>query len=345
VLSEGVEAVEGSDTAVTLDASDAPYQTHAWQYLMGNIEPSPVYHNPFPVPAPRSLGSRVDPAGGDVTVTWIGDALAHSWSFESVVALIGQGDGGVAERIAASPPVVIPGPDETDGTSHLFRFGPDGPVGAPGANQGVRQFLVVQAADTAHLVTLPSPWDSAQVEVLVNGRQSPTGSPIAVTVRDHDIGAGLAYMSRGALDAAASLFTEVESALFVDLQNPLAAAAAGYVLTGTDLADEPTHWDPWLRTLRDLFGWMSDGAVLWAVRRLRRAATTADLELARDGLVEAYDRGVPVYTRGLSWLMDGLSEFPDDPECARRLRQARKLSWSVDMREPFVIVTLRDGAK
>ena len=249
-----------------------------------------------------------------------------------------------ADRIAGSPPWLVSEPDETDGMSHLFRFGPDGPASAPPAPQGVRQFLVVELADAVHLVTLPAPWDSAQVEVLVNARQSPTGSAIAVTVRDQDIGAGLAYMARGALDAAATLFTGVETALFVDLQNPLAAVAAAYVLTGTDLADEPAHWDPWLETLRDLFGWMSDGAVLWATRRLRVARTEADLRLARDGLVEAYDRGVPVYTLGLSRLMDALSEFPDDAECAWRLRAARRLSWSVDMREPFVIVDLRGRA-
>lgn len=356
VLTESVEAREGAETTVDLDATDAPYESHAWQYLVGNIEPSPVYHNPRLVPAPRSLGSRYPGTAGDAeaganraSVSWIGDPKDGSWSFESMLALTEQPAGAAtADRIAGSPPWLVSEPDETDGMSHLFRFGPDGPASAPPAPapapQGVRQFLVVELADAVHLVTLPAPWDCAQVEVLVNARQSPTGSAIAVTVRDQDIGAGLAYMARGALDAAATLFTGVETALFVDLQNPLAAVAAAYVLTGTDLADEPAHWDPWLETLRDLFGWMSDGAVLWATRRLRVARTEADLRLARDGLVEAYDRGVPVYTLGLSRLMDALSEFPDDPECAWRLRAARRLSWSVDMREPFVIVDLRGRA-
>jgi len=133
--------------------------------------------------------------------------------------------------------------------------------------------------------------------------------------------------------------------LAVVASGALAATAAAYAITGTDLTDEPTRWDPWLETLRDLFGWMSDGAVLWAMRRLRSARAPSDLRQARDGLIEAYDRGVPVYTRGLSWLMDGLSEFPDDPECAWRLRQARLLSWSVDMREPFVIVNLTSRSR
>jgi hypothetical protein len=70
-----------------------------------------------------------------------------------------------------------------------------------------------------------------------------------------------------------------------------------------------------------------------------------ELGEARDALVEAFDRGVPVFTLGLSRLIHGLSEFPDDPECVTRLDQARLLSYRVDMREPFVIVGLRGVPK
>ncbi|MCX4825315.1 hypothetical protein OG883_36760 [Streptomyces sp. NBC_01142] len=363
VLMEDVEARDGQETLVALDASDSPYETHSWQYLMGNIEPSRVYHDPSTVPVPRSRGSRitarpggadgVDPAGdaeppatGRPVATWVGSSKTMSWSFASMNALATEAaDAPIADLIADSPPRIVPEPDATDGTSHLFRFGADGPVSAPGGPQGTRQFLVVGTADTSYLVTLPVPWGSAQVEVLVNARQSPTGSAVAVTVRDPAVGAGLAYMARGALDTAAELFTDVESMLYSKNQNPLSAAAGGYVLVGSDLTDEPRQWDSWLEHLRDWFGWMSDGSVLCATRRLRRARTEADLRQARDGLIEAYDRGVPFYTLGLSRLVDGLSEFPDDPECVSRLEQVRRLSWRVDMREPFVIVNLRGRAQ
>ncbi|MER5466052.1 hypothetical protein ABT010_36510 [Streptomyces sp. NPDC002668] len=360
VLTEDVEARKGEETLVSLDASDSPYETHSWQYLMGNIEPRRVYHDPSTVPVPRSLGSRsmgaaaraagVNDHGGAEEpppiwpgkATWIGNSTTSSWSFESMIGLAALPPATpIADVIADSPPQVVAAPDATDGTSHLFRFGADGPLGAPSESYGNRQFLAVEIADAAHLVTLPAPWSSAQIEVLVNTRQSPTGSAIAVTVRDPAVGAGLAYMARGALGTAARLFTDVDSMLYSKNQNPLSAAAGAYVLVGTDLTDEPRHWDPWLEHLRDWFGWMSDGSVLCATRRLRQASTEADLRRARDGLIEAYSRGVPFYTLGLSWLIDGLSEFPDDPECASRLRQARLLSWRVDMREPFVIVNLR----
>jgi hypothetical protein len=357
VLTEDVEAREGEDVVVQLDAMDSPYETHAWQYLLGNIESGSVYHRTGTVPIPRSTGSRTveeqpfAAAGPPVVttpkVTWIGDSKDSSWSFEAMLAMAAEP---AAETVAATiadrwPPRVLPHPDETDGTSHLYHFDETGPVGLLGAGHGARQFLLVEIGSVRHLVTLPTPWGSSLVEVLVNARQSPTGSAVAVTVRDPAVGAGLAYMARGALESAAQLFTDVELMLYTKMANPLAAAAGAYVLVGTDITDERRGWDPWLRNLHDWFGWMSDGAILLATRQLQQARTQDDLDRARGELIKAYDQGVPYYTLGLSWLMDGLSEFPDDRECASRLERARRLSWCVDMREPFLIMTHgRSGA-
>ena len=357
LLTEDVEARDGEDVTVRLDASDSPHETHAWQYLLGNIESRGVYHRTETVPVPRSRGSRsidegdqtwdprlpsATPVVGPPKVTWIGDSRQASWSFESMLGMAAEAaPGTVPDLVADSPPRELPAPDQTDGTSHLYRFDEAGSVQSPGGRRGARQFVFVELASSGHLLTLPAPWGSSVVEVLVNARQSPTGSAVAVTVRDPAVGAGLAYMARGALDSAARLFTDVESMLYSKIANPLAAAAGAYVLVGTDLADERRRWDAWLENLRSWFGWMSDGAILSASRLLRLARTPGDLDAARNALIEAYDRGVPYYTLGLSWLMDGLSEFPDDPDCAARLQRVRQLSWSVDTREPFVIVKLR----
>jgi hypothetical protein len=74
---------------------------------------------------------------------------------------------------------------------------------------------------------------------------------------------------------------------------------------------------------------------------LRTAQTDEQLDTARDTLLRAFQRGLPIFTLGLSWLIDGLSEFPHHDECRAALQQVRRLSWRVDMREPFVI--LRTG--
>lgn len=358
LLSEDVVVTEGGPPPlVELDASDSPYETHAWQYLLGNVESRSAYHSGKALPVPRSRGSQpagppfapgerdtgpppsVVLRGGETPTAQVGESQVN-WPFEHLLAMTrGEVPGPYVGMLTTAAPRLLPRPDQFDDKSALFRFPPD-----PGARYAgmpwSRQFALVELADVVHLVTIPAPWGDAQVEMLVNNRQSPSGSAISVAVRDPAVGAGLAYMSRGAFATAAKLFTNLEALLYDKVANPLGAAAGAYVLVGSDTAGEPRDWDPWLTNLRDWFSWLSDGAVLWAMRKLRGAREEADLDLARAGLIAAYDRGVPYYTLGLSWLMDGLADFPDDPACAQRLAVVRQLTWSVDLREPFVIVRL-----
>lgn len=88
VLTKDAEAVEGRSAPVDFDMTDSPYATHAWQYLMGNIEPDRVYHGATAVPLPESVSSRsmIAPAVGDegfpletvvdvaTLATWVGDS-------------------------------------------------------------------------------------------------------------------------------------------------------------------------------------------------------------------------------------------------------------------------------
>ncbi|MFF4354031.1 hypothetical protein [Streptomyces sp. NPDC001530] len=351
LLSKDAEAREGTDTSVTLCTAPSPYESHSWQYLMGNIESYGAYHDSEPTPVPRSRGSSSGVREWSSVVerghaAWVGDPKTASWQFASMLKLTEEPPQGPAVfEIAHSVPRSVPSLDLGDAAARLFRFGPHGPVdehGEPrlGGPTGARQFLVVALAGSEYVVTLPAPWGSAQIEVLVNERQSPTGSAVSVIVRDSQVGPALGYMVRGAFDSAATLVKDAESMLYGTMANPLAAVAGAYVLVGSELTERPRRWDPWLSRLRNEFDWMSDGSLLWAMRHLRRAHSEAEREAARDALVEAFDRGVPVFTLGLSRLIHGLSEFPDDPECVDRLEQARRLSWRVDLREPFVIVAL-----
>ncbi|MET7606503.1 hypothetical protein [Streptomyces avermitilis] len=351
VLSRDTEAREGEDTPVTLRTAPSPYASHSWQYLLGNIEAYENYHGSATIPVPRSRGSRSGVWEGLVQpghAVFVGDPKPTSYHFDSMLKLAdGPAERPTVFEIAQSAPRSVPSLALGDAAARLYRFGAHGPVdeqGTPirwGGPTGPRQFLVVSLAGNEYVVTLPAPWGSAQIEVLVNERQSPTGSAVSVAVRDRRVGPALGYMSRGAFDAAATLVRDAEALLYAKMENPLAAVAGAYVLVGSELTERPQRWDPWLDHLRHEFDWMSDGSLLWAVRQLRRAHTETQLRAARDGLVESFDRGVPVFTLGLSRLIHGLSEFPDDPECARRLDQARRLSWRVDLREPFVIVALR----
>jgi hypothetical protein len=233
-------------------------------------------------------------------------------------------------------------PDAYDPFSLLFRFvGPDRYQPYPPQ----RYFLIAEGSAETYLVTLPTPWNDARggrsvVEVLVNLTQSVNGSLIGVTVHDPLIGAGLAYMATGALAKAARVFQDVQAMLQEKLINPFSAAAGAYVLIGTELDNEPRVWDRWLDNLRNWLPQYSDGSVLWASRQLRIARSEDEIRLARDGFVEACERGLPIFTLGLSWLVDGLSQFPGDEECAMWLERVRRVAWRVDMRQPFVVLRL-----
>ena len=194
-------------------------------------------------------------------------------------------------------------------------------------------------------MTLPVPWidpftnADVRAEVMVSIHQNPSGSPIAVAMRDITIGPALAYMANGALSAAATIFENVEKMLYMKVSNQFAAAAAAYVLVGTDVSGEPRPWYSWIDNLSSWFGWLPDGAVLLGTLQLRTARTDSEVARARGTLLEAFSRGVPVYTLGLRWLIDGLSEF-DDPQCETAAKQVRELSWRVDTRQPFVVLRL-----
>jgi hypothetical protein len=140
------------------------------------------------------------------------------------------------------------------------------------------------------------------------------------------------------LAKAAAVFRDFQAMLQGKVNNPFSAAAGAYVLIGTEIDNEPRAWDQWLENLRNWFPQYSDGSVLWASRRLRTARSQDEVELARKGFVEACERGLPIYTLGLSWLVDGLSQFPEDDECATWLKRVRQVAWRADMRQPFVVL-------
>jgi hypothetical protein len=373
ILTEETTVVEGEEVTVALDATDSPHESHSWQYFAGNIEPRDTYDSVATVPIPRSMSSRYfDLAGEEIsalesepaapgplpapTMMWVPDSRTEGWSIERLNQLADEMPSADMDELEAvvseGPTVPISEPTETDLTSHLYRFDHSGPIprlGSPIAPvavpTGARQFVIAASAGDAYLVTLPNPWTNVldgaevQVELLVNARQSPSGSPVAVTVRDPALGNGLAYLASGAFSAAARVFRDVEGMLYGKVMNPLAAAAAAYVLVGTETDRTPKPWHDWLDNLASWFGWMSDGALLRGIHVLRGEKKDR-IDTGKNALKEAYGRGVPFFTLGVSWLIEGLSEFPEDEECSRMAEEARRLSWRIDTRQPFVVLRL-----
>ncbi|WP_319453213.1 MULTISPECIES: hypothetical protein [unclassified Mycobacterium] len=355
LLSHEVVVAEGQTVPVEFDATDSPSADLSWQYIVGNVESADIYTAETAVPVPRSRGAQTtlpglvaDQVAGALALPGVwctGDADQGIGFAELLEVAEGQAERVFDSFTSASwvdkhediEPVA------GDDGLVLFRFNSNTFPGLSAYATGGRRFLLVTSIVGRFVVTVPVPWMDVRsatevtVEVLVNGRQSPFGNPVAVAVPDPTLGAGLGYLANGALARAATVFGDVEGMLFDKMLNPLGAAAGGYVLVGTDTAQQRTYWDEWIDNLDSRFPSMSDGAILRAIRKLRMAQSAEDLNAARDALIRAFRRGVPIFTLGLSWLIDGLSEFPDD-ECRAALKQVRRLSWRVDMREPFVII-------
>ena len=143
----------------------------------------------------------------------------------------------------------------TRSRSPIFRLDADTMANVPGQGDGhLYQYLTATAPGDAYLSPCHGPGPTSggtiAIEVLLNLRQSPTGSAVSVAVRDPVLGGGLGYLSSGSLEKAAVVFTDVESMLYSKVSNPLGAAAGGYVLIGTETSGEPQRWDEWLGNLR-----------------------------------------------------------------------------------------------
>jgi hypothetical protein len=128
--------------------------------------------------------------------------------------------------------------------------------------------------------------------------------------------------------------------LYGKMISPLAAAAGGYVLLATETTNEPSDWHRWVGNLHAWFDWLPDGAILYGRLRLRHRRSDQDVAAASDALKTAFNRGLPYYSLGLQWLVEGLSMLASrDKDAARMLDQVRAVSWQVNPRQTFT--TLR----
>lgn len=136
---------------------------------------------------------------------------------------------------------------------------------------------------------------------------------LVVSTDNWDLEALLSLMQRGDLDRAEDLMEKrdlAERLLYTKVSNPLGAAVGAYFLLRTG-ALEQLH--DWTTHLAEWFEWLPDGAVIrsWHLIHAARgeAAHKDKLDQARNLLLSASQRGLPVYTEGIRLLRDGLLFF------------------------------------
>lgn len=125
----------------------------------------------------------------------------------------------------------------------------------------------------------------------------------------------LGYLRSGQVESAqeVSRSWQAQKLLEQKVKNPTLAAVAGYFLLSLQHLDDVHRI--WAHNLADWIKWLPDGAIIDA-QYLLRGNKEQDYAIARDRLIEATVRGLPVYTRGLRLLRDGLALFEDDERYA-----------------------------
>jgi len=96
-----------------------------------------------------------------------------------------------------------------------------------------------------------------------------------------------------------------------------------------------------IKNLRRDFKFLPDGAIQYAWLKLKQADVRKNRAEARDALFEAFDRGLPYYSLGLQWLLDGLTLLGEqDHEATERLKVVQRISWLADMSNLFTTFDL-----
>jgi hypothetical protein len=198
------------------------------------------------------------------------------------------------------------------------------------------------AAITGHagtrLFALPLPWGESYRQTPFEMLAFEDGQQLRCdpVLRDERWSGLVAYLNRGRVDLASEILMSARDALFEKFENPLAAAIGGYVLLSSPRArDIEESWPRWLDNLAHRFPSLPDGPILRA-RWLLSQNSEEHLKDAHDLLYESVTRGLPFFTTGVVWLIEGLEQTSIGcPTCADLLRIVRGVTRSMDLSQAF----------
>lgn len=203
-----------------------------------------------------------------------------------------------------------------------------------------RAYAAITARAVTRVVALPWPW-STEVQEL----QPSPFELLAYEVqgqfhcdpvlRDERWAGLVAYFNRGRVDLAASILDSALGALMEKFENPLAAAIGGYVLLSTQHASEGATWPDWLQNLANRFPHIPDGPILRAHYLLSQRSDRS-FEEAHRLLCDSVGRGIPFFTTGVVWLIQGLQRTTVRyPNSVALLEKVRGVARSMDLSQAF----------
>ena len=166
--------------------------------------------------------------------------------------------------------------------------------------------LVVQVPGNVRTV-----WARADVP----REQSAVSLSVRIQTQSDGADAIAGYLNRGDMYSAEAMAEWCDEALDMlesKVGDPYAAAAGAYLLLKLRRFAQMKDW---ARNLANLFPQLPDGCVVWAAQLMQQPSSDpAEIEKY---LLQAVERGLPVYSEGLRLLTDGLRLMGDQGAAAR----------------------------
>jgi hypothetical protein len=234
---------------------------------------------------------------------------------------------------------------------HLYRFA-DNPAPAAG-----RQFVQVEWGNERIGVSPPLPWIGVESRVTVPVEMVVRMDPLSKAMRvglaplDQAFGSIAGFMTASTLPQAAFLVEQARDLLFAKMENPLAAAAGAYVLLSAGEGEKKPDWHGWVDNLQSWFPDIPDGAIVAAWLRLRYPDSAQSQKEARQLLLDAFERGIPYFSAGITLLLDGLTMFTataqggTDAEVKERAQLVERIALRIDTAQAFAVIRLNEKAK
>lgn len=359
VINEEVTVASGDQAPVVLRAAEhSPHEWLGWQYLVGNIEGADTL---------RALSRRSESRGTVRTTNTFegqrpGDFSAKTVEFsvdtsgpapepdaEAPVVHVGEIQGGLRGPEAwvnvlkdGPQPTAPASPTWEDGDASTWLYMFPGPTQLP-----QRHAAHVAWLGERYVLSLPQPWPALRngqlvpVEMMVRTHPLERTVQVAAVVRDTDFAAMSGLMTASTLPKAAVAVNQALGLLFGKALHPLGATAGAYVLLAT--ADGKNNdWHAWIDNLANWFPDIPDGAILQGSLRLRFPKNKNSTDEARTALLSAFERGIPYYSAGVSWLLDGLTVFADDPIVERKMQIVQRVARRLDISQAFTVIRVSD---
>ncbi|HXD29743.1 MAG TPA: hypothetical protein VN643_01410 [Pyrinomonadaceae bacterium] len=340
IISQQAIVKDGQWQEIALEAEQTAHEWHSWHNLTGSVRSSSAFEDEPQIKGIKNY--KVDLIR-DPRPELRGDDQRSDAVWKLLAALQGPGvkkpipphDFGLAGT--ADHPVA----SDKRTQLHSFRMNYHGPT-----EESPRWYVLVSTPKTQQLLTVPCPWFSEHREVpaeLLVTKDEDLSITTSWVIQDPDLGTVLAYLANGSLQSALRIASHNSALqlLFDKFENPLGAAAGGYLLLANMKAGEKDDWHHWISNLRRYFQWLPDGCIQFAWLKLKQGPLEDSRAEVRLALFEAFDRGLPYYTLGLQWLVDGLTLLgEDDQEAVKRLKLVQRVSWRADMSNLFTNVNL-----